>query len=604
LREFYGMKWLVLSCAFLFFLKTGANLYAATPEEDLRTIKELESRPSTLQSDTTLINIYYKLAYENLYKNALLSSQYGQKALKLAQNRQWDKGKLLAYHVLSHYYFLNDDLDVLMELATESIELAQQQNMPVLTAEAYRFIGHAYSEYFKPDSAYSYYEKALSIIEHEKNDSLRAAYFEALGSYYRDHHDFPKALEAYNKADSLFRKLDSKFGIAFVTLSRGYFYVYKKDFTRAIYYFNQSLDIFDHLDLDYGRMSAYNDLANAYYHNKRYDQAIQQAQRAQEIAAVYPSSQQLNWALTTLYRSYREKGDLQQALNYMEQLNYNRRNESGTDMERRYNLFHLLYQNEKKDEAIRTSKLARQRTIQGFLTLFSTFVILVAVLLWRKNRQLQKKNKEIREAQVKGQTLERKRVAAELHDTLGGTIAAINWYMSGINKKTLPAAEQEIYDRLQDMITGAYQEVRSISHNYLPRILEQEGLVNALYRLVEKLNQNNQIKFTLEIKGMDARPDRKVELELYSTVLELTNNILKHAEASHAYISLTGTRKRLTLTVADDGKGFDDASSEGVGLSNVRNRVETLGGDLVKTHEKDKGTFIRITIPRNQESFA
>ncbi|MBU1821280.1 MAG: two-component sensor histidine kinase, partial [Bacteroidetes bacterium] len=355
---------------------------------------------------------------------------------------------------------------------------------------------------------------------------------------------------------------------------------------------------------DYGRMSAYNDLANGFFHQKKYDEAILHAQKAYEIAAVYSSSQQMNWALTTLYRSYRDKGDLQAALRYMEKLNYNRRNQSDTSMERRYNIFHLLYQNEKKDETIRSSELARQQTIQRSLILFSIFVLIAAGLLWRKNQQLRKKNEEIRLALVKGQTLERKRVAAELHDTLGGTIAAINWYMSGINKTSLPNDEQLIYDRLQDMITGAYQEIRSLSHNYFPKVLEKDGLVLAVQRLVEKLNQNNKVQFKLEIKGMDTRPDRQIEFELYSTILELANNIIKHAGANNAYLSLTGTIKRFTLTVADDGKGFDDIANEGVGLRNVRNRVESLGGSLVKTHEKEQGTFIRITIPRNQESYA
>jgi two-component system, NarL family, sensor histidine kinase LiaS len=603
-KSFIDMKWSALYLAFLYCCLAMADLYAFSPQNDFEAISQLETQPSSLKRDTLLISSYCNLAYQCLYKNASLSNHYGQKALKLALNRQWDKGKLLAYNVLSHYYFLNDDLDVLMELATESVELAHQQNMPVLKAEAYRFIAHAYSEYFKPDSAYSYYKTALSIIKEEKNDSLQAAFLEDLGSHYRDHNNYPKAIESYDKAESLFREIDSNFGIAFVTMSRGYLYIYTKEFTKAIDHFKRSLTLFDQLDLDYGRMSAYNDLANGYYLLRKYNLAISNAQKALDIATKSHSSQQMNWALTTLYRSHRDQGYLRVALRYMEELNYNRRNQSGSSIARRYNMFHLLYQNEKKDEAIRSSELARQLMIQRFLVVFLIVVLIAAGLVWRKNQQLRKKNKEIREAMVKGQTLERKRVAAELHDTLGGTIAAINWYMSGINKNSLPKAEQQIYNRLQDMIAGAYQDIRSISHNYLPRILEQEGLVQALQRLIEKLNQNNQIKFTLEINGIDIRPDRQVEFELYSTVLELTNNIFKHAEANHAYISLTGTKKRFTLNIVDDGKGFDEIKSEGMGLRNVRNRVESLGGNLVVTNEKDRGTFIRIVIPRNQESFA
>lgn len=598
------MKWLSFSLAYVFFYLAGTSSFATTPKDLLQIIKQLEAQPSSYSRDTLLIEKYYAFAYDNLYRDAVLSTQYGQKALKLAQLRQWDKGKVLAYNVLSHYYFLNDDLDLLMELATESIDLLHRRRMPVYKAEAYRFIAHAYSEYFKPDSAYSYYQKALGIIRKEKQDSLQAAYLEDLGNHFRDHNDYSKAVVAYDEADSLYRTLGSKFGVAFVTMSRGYLYIYTKNYTKAIAHFDRSLRLFDQLNLDYGRMSAYNDMANAYFHLGKYNLAISNAEKAKELAAIYPSSQQMNWALTTLYRSYRDQGNLQEALRFMEEVNYNRRNQSETSMERRYSLYHLLYENEKKDEAIRTSELTRQHTIQRFLLIFLIVVLLAAGLVWRKNQELRKKNKEIKEALVKGQTLERKRVAAELHDNLGGTIAAINWYMSAINKETLPRAEQKIYDRLQNMITGAYQEIRSISHNYLPRVLEQEGLVQALRRLIDKLNQNKQVEFELEIKGIGKRPDPQVELELYSTVLELANNILKHAEARRARITLTGTRKQFVLTISDDGKGFEETQREGMGLRNIRNRVDSLGGSLVKSNEKDQGAFIQITIPRNQETFA
>ena len=99
---------------------------------------------------------------------------------------------------------------------------------------------------------------------------------------------------------------------------------------------------------------------------------------------------------------------------------------------------------------------------------------------------------------IQGQTLERKRVAAELHDHLGGTLASLNWYLFGINKKILSDEEKKIYESVHQMVGKAYRELRSLSHNLMPEELTEHGLIVTVQRLLEKLNENNDIDFTFE----------------------------------------------------------------------------------------------------------
>ena len=105
------------------------------------------------------------------------------------------------------------------------------------------------------------------------------------------------------------------------------------------------------------------------------------------------------------------------------------------------------------------------------------------------------KNREIEEALLRGQTLERKRMAADLHDNLGGLLAAIRTSLSALNPTDMADQEQKIYHNLLTMSKEAFAEVRYLSHNFQPDELEKQGLAEAFTRLVDKLNITQKIKF-------------------------------------------------------------------------------------------------------------
>ena len=243
-----------------------------------------------------------------------------------------------------------------------------------------------------------------------------------------------------------------------------------------------------------------------------------------------------------------------------------------------------------------------QRKVQQILIAFSFLIVAFAVFLSFNNRTLRRKNAEIKEAMIQGQTLERKRVAAELHDHLGGTLASLNWYLHGIDKKALSPEEQKIYQSVHQMVGAAYKEVRSLSHNLMPAELEEHGLAMALNRLIDKLNDSNLVKFTFTQSVLDKRLSNQVEIELYSIVLELTNNIFKHSGAYKALISLSETEKNIELIIKDNGSGMQAHIKDGMGLGNVKSRVQSLAGKIDITNREGKGTTIQIEIPKKSSN--
>jgi two-component system, NarL family, sensor histidine kinase LiaS len=548
--------------------------------------------------DTALIYKYYKLGSEYLFQDAEKSMFYAKHVLRLAQKHQWGEGKLLAYNLLSSYYLLDGSYDVLRELSNETITLSRQLNLPMFTAHGNRFLGESYSEYRQWDSSRINYEHAVQMFTELKADSSLALSVENLGNCYREKSMYDVANKLYDRSYKMFDKMNSDWGRATVLQSIGYMHVRRANYAEAEQHFLKSIALFRKIDNRYGELNCLNDLSNIYYYQKKYDESINAGLKALAYSKIYHSTQQTNWALVTLSRSYKAKGMYDVALDYSQAVNFVRRMIHDETIKRQYTMYQLMYDNKVMDSEIQQKIISEQRTIQRFLIVFSCLVIMSAIFLWFNNKKLRAKNAEIQAAMIEGQTIERKRVAAELHDHLGGTLASLNWYLYGIDKKVLSEEEQKIYDSVHQMVGAAYREVRSLSHNLMPAELEEHGLTMALHRLISKLNENKNIAFSFNLKGMNNRLNNKIEFELYSIVLELTNNIIKHSGATEASVNLAENVKTIVLIVSDNGSGMIEPSRQGVGLRNIKSRVESLHGKINIHSGEEQGIRVEIEIPK------
>ncbi len=552
--------------------------------------------------DTVEINRLCERARYYLYQDAQKAMEFANKALRLSQEVQWDKGKLISYNLISTAYLLDGSYDVLRELANETFKLAKKTELPIYSAHARRFLGESYSEYREWDSARIHYDYAIKEFDRLNEDSAKAVCLESMGSCFREKDDLKTALLYYDQALQIFEKIGSSWGKASVLQSKGFLNIRRRDFDGAERMFMQSLDIYKRTNNLFGQLNVLNDLANTYNLNQKYELAAETSQKALSFAELYHSEQQTNWAIQSLSRSYRGQKKYEDAFKQLEQLTYNKRRLYTERLERQFTMYQLMYENEQMGTAIQKKTIEDQQRVQQVLIVFSCLIVAFAAFLWLNNKKLRRKNAEIKEALIEGQTLERKRVAAELHDHLGGTLASLNWYLHGIDKKVLSSEEQKIYQSVHQMVTSAYKEVRSLSHNLMPAELEEHGLGMALQRLVDKLNDSNLIHFNYSQSFVDKRLSNQVEFELYSIVLELTNNIFKHSGADKAAITLSENAKSIYLTITDNGTGMPSQIKYGMGLGNVKSRVQSLSGKIDIQNPEGKGTVIVIEIPQNSAS--
>ena len=220
----------------------------------------------------------------------------------------------------------------------------------------------------------------------------------------------------------------------------------------------------------------------------------------------------------------------------------------------------------------------------------------VQTLSLEKEGALLRQNAELQAALLQGQTTERKRVAADLHDNLGSSLTALGWSLEAINSPKLDSFQRKVYDNLRSMLNKAHTEVRLLSHSLLPEELQKQGLQTTLENFIESIDHNNTIHFSLAFAGNFPRLSPKIEFELYSICLELINNMIKHAQASEGNIDFELEGNKLTLTVSDNGRGLKDNAAAGMGLKNITERVESLNGAWKVTSTEGNGLVNVITL--------
>jgi len=194
---------------------------------------------------------------------------------------------------------------------------------------------------------------------------------------------------------------------------------------------------------------------------------------------------------------------------------------------------------------------------------------------------------------------ERKRIAADLHDGLGPVLSSVNLYYQAYIDEKNPKVKIQIEKKLKNIIDNAVSEVSRISHNISPNILENNGLVIALEDFINHLSVKKDLSIDLEYDYIK-RFDIKKELAVYRALTELINNSLKHAKASLITIRMKISKGFLNIHYSDDGIGFELGKlslNKGIGLINIKNRLQSLEGFFSFKSAKNQGFQAIIKVP-------
>ena len=201
---------------------------------------------------------------------------------------------------------------------------------------------------------------------------------------------------------------------------------------------------------------------------------------------------------------------------------------------------------------------------------------------------------------LEGQEIERKRIAREIHDGIGPILSTLKLNLANIEGDLLNSSPQ-ILNKFREsykIIDQAANDLRSISHNLMPKVLDDFGLKEALTTLCENIQTSQRLQVDFSAPSLQSELDVVTELGLYRITQELINNTLKHAEASRISLQILEDRHSLRLLYEDNGKGFDpEKSYNGIGIMNIESRTKALAGELTIESQQNKGMTALIEIP-------
>jgi signal transduction histidine kinase len=214
-----------------------------------------------------------------------------------------------------------------------------------------------------------------------------------------------------------------------------------------------------------------------------------------------------------------------------------------------------------------------------------------------ERKQIQKKN--IVKAIINTEEQERAYFSKELHDGLGPLLSTIKLYLQWTKRLDSIKKRNEVIFKAEEIVEEALTTVREISNKLSPHLLTNYGLSSAIQSFANKLEETDAIKITFQ-SNASRRIETEIEVALYRAIIECINNTIKYAKAKKITILLHDTGNQIYLQYKDDGIGFNVSqilsNKKGLGLFNLQNRIQTIGGKIKLFSKPGHGVDYQIVV--------
>lgn len=611
--------------------------------------------------DTIKAMLYVDAGMEVENSAPEIAKIYYKNARQLAARHQYAPAIYKAIAGYTYVLNMQGKYDSSAVMNQEAVELARSRKDSLPLAKALFNTGTSYRERGEYETAVKYYEEGKIIFQLIGQERLSAVGEDVQQVLYNDMHQYERGIQHGERAVQLSRDAgdNRQLCIALSNLGLNYADVRKLDKAQRVYeealalsqrngdtymemvatlnladiliqqdkydktepYFQKVLKMAEELDAKDSRALALKGLSYHYGHARQYEKAKAYARQALDIAG----EQQLRKLKGSILK---QMGNLAYAT--QNPVLGNQYNTAATLLEdslfneamaKRTQELEVKYATELKeskilqlesDSDLQALSIKNKNMLITFLSLLAAAFVLVGLLLYRAYRHRQKvqqlriheleteKQLAATEAVLKGEEQERARMAKDLHDGLGGMLSGVKFSLNNFRGNLVMTPDSAMaFERSLDMLDSSIGEMRRIAHNLLPEALIQYGLNTALLGLCRDVSNSGALQVRYQPINVENLPlDQSKAITIYRMVQELLNNTLKHARAQHALVQLSRTDNTLSITVEDDGQGFDAGileSTSGMGWANIRNRVNFLNGRL--DVDSGAGTSVFIEIP-------
>lgn len=465
-------------------------------------------------------------------------------------------------------------------------------------------------------------QKSLSYMGSDGNLDNQVMIFSTIADVYSRTGNQNEAAIYLNKSDSLLKLNKTIECYLFNYLANGQFYYSKRQFDKALKYSIPAITYARQWNDSIFVVSALELTARIYRGKKNYREALNYLSAGIAIADKFNYLALRKVNLLEQKNLFTETKQYQKALLASEEfirisdslsklMNNNRRiiNDASYESDKKEKKISTL---EQKNE-LQTLRIKHKNYFNYFLIASIVSILILSILFYRNYRQKQKLQQQriveletnqqltATEAVLKGEEQERTRLSRDLHDGLGSLLSGIKFSLQNIKQQVEMTPENtQAFDRSLDMLDSSIHELRRVAHNMMPEALMKFGLDPALKDFCNDINQTGILNVTYQSIGLeDEKIDQTIAITIYRIVQELINNTLKHAAAKQAIVQVTKSGNLLTVTVEDEGKGFDTAmvnNTSGTGWLNIKHRIGFLKGNLDLHSEPGKGTSVLIEL--------
>src|ERR1700757_567311 len=563
------------------------------------------------------------------------------------------KYKGRAFINIANVYYMRGDYSNSLKNYYHSLDISEVINFKLGMSKAHIGLGNVYTRLGNVPDALKHLFFALKIQEETGDKVGIGMSYNNIGIIYYDQNNYPEALTNYKKALDISKQLEDQAGIGRAYANIGVVYEKQKNYPEALKNHLASLQISEQLGDKFGIATAYNNIGmiNGLQGNER--EALKYHFLSKKIKEEIGDKRGLATSYINIGTAYMKLGKTNSVLPYLNKglalsisiankeliksayLSLSVAYEKQKVFEKAHENYkqYIIYRDsvindenkvkmiqtqmnfdfeqkeikskaeQDKKEFEQSEKLKRQKLINWSiisllgLVLLSSFLLFNRIRLKQKNKHqllINEKQKELAVAVMDTQEQERKRIAEDLHDSLGHLLSTVK-----LNLQTPPESQKQELQNSINLLNQASEELQNITFNLMPRTLEEEGLVPALNELATKVSNSGFVKVHVHVHDMSRfNLEKQSQFNVYRIVQEAVNNILKHAEAKEITIQLIGLDTHFTIMIEDDGKGFDtETKKNGRGLKNIVTRSLWLKGNINIDSTPGRGTTITTEIP-------
>jgi signal transduction histidine kinase len=606
----------------------GKVLIDNNPDTVVLLAKEAVNLSEKQQFDKGLLMAYNLIGNVIQRKGDADSAMFYYKKVKEIAERTNDiKGKAIVLNNVGILETFRGDYPAALKSYLEAYNYEKQLDDTIGMAEALNNIGVVHYYMSDMDNTLIYFKKSIALSEEVGDLQNWKKGLINIGAIHQYRKEYDEALEYYRKGLDIAQEINDEVDINIAQHNMAQIHTVRKEYDLAEEYLITSLSFQEKIGSQKGIAIDYTNLGSLYRDQGQNKRAEEYYHKSIEISKKGNFLKQLEDTYGAIAEMY--SNNRQFELAYKSSKDYIKLKDSLLNKENARNFAELRtkYETAEKEKAlaeeqIKSESLAKKaaeakltaESRNKWIILLVSLVVglsLFFMLMRQHNKRKAQAEKDAAiiaerdkgtQAVFAAQEEERKRISKDLHDGVGQQLSGLKMAFQKVSeriKEENPMRSEELR-KLSGVLSESADEVRSISHQMMPKALTELGLIEALDDMLRKSFEFSNINYQLEHFGIEGRMEERIEVSLYRVAQELVTNIIKHANAKKVHVQLFKNQGKVIMVVEDDGIGIKPSKNDGHGLLNMRSRINSLHGEMNLEPSPNSGTLATIRIPINE----